>query len=159
MDGCWWNCQFSIFRQISQLRTSNNFQFLNSQRTCQLCIKKAPKQAKDFFNMVNVSLERLSMFSDRIVDSWFFVKFHRSWTAIIFSFWSLTEHVSYASKTLLIKQKTSSTWCVLLWKDYVWFLIELSIFDFSSNFTGRDMQYFSGFQLSQSMLVIHQKCS
>ena len=104
-------------------------------------------------------LERLSMFSDRIVDSWFFVKFHRSWTAIIFSFWSLTEHVSYASKKLLIKQKTSSTWCVLLWKDYVWFLIELSIFDFSSNFIGRDMQYFTGFQLSQSMLVIHQKCS
>ena len=62
------NCRFSIFRQTSQVRTCNNFQFLNSQRTFQLCIKKAPKQAKDFINMVNVSLEGLSMFSDRIVD-------------------------------------------------------------------------------------------
>ena len=59
---------------------------------------------------------------------WFFVKLHRSGPVIIFRFWSLTEHVSYASKKLLIKQKTSSTWCVLLWKDYLWFLIELSIF-------------------------------
>ena len=31
----------------------------------------------------------------------------------------ILEHVSYASKKLLIKQKTLSTWCVLLWKDYV----------------------------------------
>ena len=73
---------------------------------------------------------------------WFFVKLHRSGPVIIFRFWSLTELVTYASKKLLIKQKTSSTWCVLFWKDYVWFLIELSIFDFSSNFTGRDMQCF-----------------
>ena len=95
----------------------------------------------------------------RIVDFRFFVKLHRSGPAIIFSFWSLTEHVSYASKKLLIKQKTSSTWCMLLWKDYVWFLIKLSIFDFLSNFTGPDMQYFSCFELSESMLVIHQKSS
>ena len=99
MDGCWWNCRFSIFRQIWQVRTCNNFQFWNSQRTCQLCIKKAPKQAKDFFNMVSVSLEGLSMFSDRIVDFFlFFVKFHRSGPAIIFSFLTPTEHVIYPSK-------------------------------------------------------------
>ena len=169
MDGCWWNCRFSIFRQIWQVRTCNNFQFWNSQRTCQLCIKKAPKQAKDFFNMVSVSLEGLSMFSDRIVDFlifrqisqvrtcnmvsatleglWmrivdfqFFVKLHRSGPAIILSFSSLTEHVSYTSKKLLNKQNTSSTWWVLLWKDYGWFLMELSIFDFLSNFTGSDLQ-------------------
>ena len=143
--------------------------------------KKTPKQAKDFFDMVSLSLEGLSMFSDKIVDFWFFVKFHRSGPAIIFSFWTLTEHVSYASKKLLIKQKnlinsvsvtmerlwmvsdrivdfrfffkfdrsgtaiifsfwtlreivsyaskkllnkqkTSSTWWVLLWNDYEWFL-------------------------------------
>ena len=76
--------------------------------------------------MVCVTLEGLWIVSDRI--------------AIIFSFCTLTEHASYASKTLLIKQKTSSTWCVLLWKDYGWFLIELLIFDFFSNFTGPDLQ-------------------
>ena len=71
---------------------------------------------------------------------WFFVKFHRSGPAIILSFWTLTEHVSYPSKKLLIKQKTSSTWWMLLWKDYGWLLMELSIFDFSSNLTGPDLQ-------------------
>ena len=95
----------------------------------------------------------------RIVDFRFFVKLHRSGPAIIFSFWSLTEHVSYASKKLLIKQKTSSTWCMLLWKDYVWFLIKLSIFDFLWNLTGPDMQKFSGLELAKSMIVIHQKSS
>ena len=80
------------------------------------------------------------MVYDRIVDFRFFVKFHRSRPAIIFNFLTLTEHVCYASKNLLIKQKTSSSWCVLLWKDYEWFMIELSIFDFSSNFTGPDLQ-------------------
>ena len=83
--------------------------------------------------MVSATLEGLWM---RIVDFRFFVKLHRSGPVIIFSFWSLTEDVSYASKKLLIKQKTSSTWCMLLWKDYVWFLIKLSIFDFLSNLTG-----------------------
>ena len=46
---------------------------------------------------------------------------------------------------------------MLLWKNYGWFLIELSIFDFSSNLTGPDLQYLSASELSQSMLVIHQK--
>ena len=140
MDGFWWNCWFSIFRQISQVRTCNNFQFLNTQRTCQLCIKKAPKQAKDLINMVSGTLKGLWMVADGIVDFRFFVKFDRSGPAIIFSFWTLREHVSYASKDLLNKKKTSSTWWVFLWKDYRCFLIELSIFDFSSNFTGPDLQ-------------------
>ena len=35
--------------------------------------------------------------------------------------------------------------------------IELSIFDFSSNFTGPDLQKFSVFELSRNMLVINQK--
>ena len=181
MDGFWWNCRFSICRQISQVRPCNNFQFLSSQRTCQLCFKKAPKQAKDFFNMVSVSLEGLSMFSDRIVDFLifrqtsqvrtcnnfqvlishrtcylcitkapnqakdlinmvcvileglcmvsdrivdfrFFIKFHRSGHAMFLRFSTITEHVSYPSKKHLIKKKTSSTWWVLLWKDYGWFL-------------------------------------
>ena len=80
--------------------------------------------------MVSVTLEGLWMVSDGIVDFRFFVKFHRSWPAIILSFWTLREHVSYASKKLLNKQKTSSTWWVFLWKDYRCFLIELSIFWF-----------------------------
>ena len=80
------------------------------------------------------------MVSDRFVDFQFFVKFHRSGPAIIFSCLTLIEHVSYASKKLLIKQKTTLTWCLLLWKDDGWFLIELSIFDFSQNFTGPDLQ-------------------
>ena len=90
-------------------------------------------------------LEGLWMVCDRIIDSRFFVKFHRSGPAIIFSFWTIMEHVSYPSKKLLIKQKTSSRWWVLLWKDYGWFLIELQIFNFSSNFTGPDLQQFSVF--------------
>ena len=86
MDGCWWNCRLSICRQISQVRNCNNFQFLNSQRKCQLCIKKAPKQAKDFFNMVSVSLEGLSMFSDRIVDFLIFCQISQVRTCNNFQF-------------------------------------------------------------------------
>ena len=174
--------------------------------------------------MVSITLEGLWMVSDRIVNFWFFVKFHRSGPAIIFSFWTITEHVSYASKKLLIKPRfirtssrwsvllwkdygcfliecsifnffvkfhrsgpatifsfwtitehvsyaskkllikprfirTSSRWSALLWKDYGCFLIECSIFNFSSNFTGPDLQQFSVFELSRSMLVMHQKSS
>ena len=36
--------------------------------------------------MITITLEELRMFSDRIVDFQFFVKFHRSGPAIIFSF-------------------------------------------------------------------------
>ena len=35
---------------------------------------------------------------------------------------------------------TLRRWWVLLWKDFGWFQVELSIFDFSSNFTGPDLQ-------------------
>jgi len=58
------------------------------------------------------------MVSDRMVDFPFFVKFHRSGPAKFYIFWTITENVSYTSILLLIKQKTSSTWCVLLWKSY-----------------------------------------
>ena len=68
--------------------------------------------------MVSVTLEVLWMISDRIVDFRFFVKFHRSGPAKIFNFETTKVHVSYASKKLLIKQKTSLTLGVLLWKDY-----------------------------------------
>ena len=51
--------------------------------------KKTPNQTKiypDFIKMVSITLERLWMFSDRVVDFQFLVKFHRSGPAIIFSF-------------------------------------------------------------------------
>ena len=44
--------------------------------------------------MVSLSLKVLRMVSDGIVDFRFFVKIHRSGPAIIFSFWTLREHVS-----------------------------------------------------------------
>ena len=51
--------------------------------------QKAPNQATiypELIKMVSITLEGLWMFSDRIVDFQFFVKFHRSGPAIIFSF-------------------------------------------------------------------------
>ena len=70
-------------------------------------MKKAPNQAKDLIKMVIVLQEGLRMVSDGIDDSLFFVKIHRFGPAIIFSFSTIKEHVSYPSKKLLIKQKTS----------------------------------------------------
>ena len=81
--------RFSIFRQISQVRTCNNFQFLNHHGASELSIKKAPYQAKiyqDLIKMMSVTLERLWLVCDRIIDFRFFVKFHRSGPAIIFNF-------------------------------------------------------------------------
>ena len=123
----WFLLELSIFDFSSNFTgpKCNILQFLNNHRVCSLCIKKAPNQGKNLINMVSVTLEVLWMISDRIVDFRFFVKFHRSWPAKIFKFWTTMVHVSYASKKLLIKQKSSSTLCVLLWKDYWWFLIEL----------------------------------
>ena len=80
---------FQFFCEISQVRTCNNFQFLNYHGTCQLCINKVGKQAKidqDLIKMVSITLEGLWMVSDRIVNFQFFIKFHRSGPAIIFSF-------------------------------------------------------------------------
>ena len=48
--------------------------------------------------MVSITLEGLWMVSDRIVDFGVFVKFHRSGPAKIFSFLTITEHVSYPLK-------------------------------------------------------------
>ena len=110
--------------------------------------------------MVSITLEGLWMVSDRIVDFRFFVKFHRSGPAKIFSYWTIMQHVSYQSKKFLIKPRliwTSLRWLVLLWKDYGWFQIELPIFDFSSNFTGPDLQKFSVFELSCSMFSYQSK--
>ena len=80
--------RFSIYHQISQVLTCNNFQFLNYHGACMLSIKKDPNQAKiyqDLIKMMSVTLERLCMVSDRIVDFRVFVKFHMSGPAIIFN--------------------------------------------------------------------------
>ena len=44
--------------------------------------------------MVSIILEELWMFYGRVVDFQFFVKFHMSGPAIIFSFRTIMEHVS-----------------------------------------------------------------
>ena len=150
---------FRFFVKFHRFGPVTIFSFWTLTQHVSYASKKAPNQGKDLNNIVRVSLEGLWMVSDRIVDFQFFVKFHRSGPALIFCFWTLTEHVSYASKQLLIKQQTSLTWWVLLWKDYGWFLTEFSIFNFSSNFTGPDLQKFSVFELSQNILVMHQKSS
>ena len=106
-----------------------------------------------------VTLEGLWMISDMDLSIFrFFVKFHRSWSAIIFSFWTTTEHVSYASKKLLIKQRTSSTWCVLLWKDYGWLPMELSIFRFFIKFHKSGPAIILSFWIYHwRMLVMHKQ--
>ena len=126
--------------------------------------KKVPNQAKidlDFIKIVSITLEGLWMVSDRIVDFQFFVKFHRSRPAKIFNFQTITEQVIVINrKRFLIKPRliwTSRRWWVLLWKDFGWFLIELLIFNFLSNFTGPDLQKFSVFELSRRRLVINHK--
>ena len=79
------------------------------------------------------------MFSYRIVDFRFFVKFHRSGPAKIFISLTITENVSYASKKLLMASKDLINMVSVFWKDYGHFLIELSIFDFFSDFTAPDL--------------------
>ena len=81
--------RFSIFRQISQVRTYNNFQFLNYHGARKLSMKKDPNKSKiyqDLIKMMSVTLERLWLVSDRIVNFRFFVKFHMSGPTIIFNF-------------------------------------------------------------------------
>ena len=105
--------------------------------------KKLLRKKNTSLTLCIVIWNGLRIISDRIVDFRFVIKFHRSGPAIIFRFWNITEDLNYASKQLLIKQRTSSTWWVLLWKYYGWFMIELSIFEFLSSFTGPDLQKFS----------------
>ena len=109
-------------------------------------MKIVPNQAKiykDFIMTVSFTREGLWMVSDRIFFFDFSSNFKGPGPAIIFSFWTISEHVSYGSKKLPIKPRfirTSSRWSILLWRNCGWFLIGLSILDFSSNFTGPDLQ-------------------
>ena len=94
--------------------------------------------------MVSITLEGLWMVSDRIVNFRLFVKFHRSGPAIIFSF------LNYLGACYLWIKKGSQSSQDLSGphqdgqyssgRIMEFFLIELSIFNFSSNFTGPDLQ-------------------
>ena len=55
--------------------------------------------------MVSITLEGFWMVSDKIFEFQFFIKFHMSGHAIIFSFSTIMEHVSYASKKVPNKAK------------------------------------------------------
>ena len=116
------------------------FSFWTINEHVSYALKKAPNKGKDHIKMVCFTLEGWWIVREGIIDFRFFVKFHESGPAKIFSVWTTTEHVSYASKKFLIKEKTSLTWGVLLWKHYGWFMTYLSIFDFLSNFTCPDLQ-------------------
>ena len=135
--------RFLIFRQISQVRPAIIFSFWTSMEQVSYPSKKlliTPRFIRTSSRWCVLLWKDYGLF---LIDFRFFVKLHRSGPAIIFSFWTILEDVSYPSKKLLIKPRfirTSSRWWVLLWKNYGWFLIELSIFDFSSNFTGPDLQ-------------------
>ena len=50
--------------------------------------------------MISITLEGLWMVSDRIVNFQFFVKFHRSGPAIIFSFGTITSILLWIKKAL-----------------------------------------------------------
>ena len=140
---------FSIFRKISQVRTCNKMVSITLELSRSMlvmdqnCSIFKPRFIRTSSRWSVFTLEGLWMFSDRIVDFQFFDKFHMSGPAIIFNFWTITEHVSYASKKLLIKPKfvrTSSRWWKLLRKNYGWFQLKFLIFDSSSNFTGPGLQ-------------------
>ena len=124
---------FQFFVKFHRLGPAKFFSFWTIMEHVSYQANKVPNQVKidlDFINTVSITLEGLWMVSDKIDDFRFFVKFHRSGHAKIFSFWTIMEHVSYPSKKFLLKPRliwTSSRWWVLLWKDYGWFLIELSI--------------------------------
>ena len=92
--------RFSIFRQNPQVRTGNNFQLLNYHGACELSIKKTPKTSSRWWILL---WKDYGWFLIELLIFDFFVKFHRSGPVIIFSFWTIMEHVNYASKKLLIK--------------------------------------------------------
>ena len=67
-------------------------------------------------------------------QDWEYLKFHRSGPAIIFSFWTIMEHVSYPSRKLPINPRytRTSSRCDAYYSrnDYEWFLKSLLIFHF-----------------------------
>ena len=99
---------FRFFVKFYRSGPANIFSFRTITEHVSYQLKKVPNHAKidlDFKKMVSITLEGLWMVSDRIVDFQFFVKFHRSGPAKIFSFRTIMEQVSYQSKRFLIKPR------------------------------------------------------
>ena len=105
LDGFWMVSDrivdFKFFVKFHRSGPAKLFSFWTIMEHVSYPLKKVPNKAKidlDFIKMVSITLEGLKMVSDRIVNFWFFAKFHRSGHAKICSFWTITEHVSYQSK-------------------------------------------------------------
>ena len=64
--------------------------------------QKAPNKAKidqDLIKMVSITLKKLWMVSDRIVNFQFFCQISQVRTCNNFQFLNYTDHISYASKS------------------------------------------------------------
>ena len=93
LEGVWIDSDrivdFRFFLKFHRSGPAKIFSFLTITEHVSYPLKKVPNQAKieqDFIKMVSITLEGLWMVSDRIVDFQFFLKFHRSGPAKIFSF-------------------------------------------------------------------------
>ena len=112
LEGVWIDSDrivdFRFFLKFHRFGPTKIFSFWTIMEHVSYPSKKVPNQAKielDFIKMVSITLEGLWMVSDRIVDFPFFLKFHRSGPAKIFSFWTTMQHVSYPSKRFLNQAK------------------------------------------------------
>ena len=99
--------RISVFVKFHSSGSAIIFSFWTLKKHVSYASKKTPNQAKELINIVCVTAEGLLIVSDRIVDFRFFYKFHSSGPAKIFIFWTMTENVSYASKKILIKQRSN----------------------------------------------------
>ena len=139
MIPCWtWSDHFSMgaFQQawhLSSYFTVPDLLFLDCKRASELSITNQPNGPEDLDKMVVTTLGRNIDGFQKVYRFSIYGKFDRSGLAIIFCFWSIVLHVSYPSGMLPMNPRyirTSSRWWVLLWKDYWWFQVGLSNFDF-----------------------------
>ena len=98
------------------------------------------------------------MVSEKFVDFGSFVKFHRSRPAIIFELsWSMLIVHQESSPSAQDIEGPHHDDVYYSRTDYGWFLMGLSIFDFSSNLTGPDMQKLSVLRTSRNRRAINQE--
>ena len=112
--------------------------------------------------MVSVTLKRLMMVSDRIVDYRSFITFHRSGPTIIFSILILMEDVSDPSKKLQIKSKFIRNLIKIVSVTLEGLrMVSDKIVDFRYfvKFHRSGPAIIFNFELSWRILVIHQKSS
>ena len=147
--------QFSIFRHNWQVRTCNDFQFLECHITWQLSIRKSldqPYQCHSLLNMIWPLYEVVWMVSNMFY---------------IFDFSSYFTGSFRLQESKWVIHHQSTQWMSAPYQDggynsrmeYRWFLKVLSIFHFLSYLTGRDLQKFSVFGMSHNMTAMHQKRS